>query len=225
MSNVISKGNLSAFQRWEMASFGEERPAQIAEQNTAAINAEKLSRIEHAKLREAAQTEGYATGYKEGYASGYQEGQESGYAEGQARIQQELALLIDLREQFENQLRHADEAIGHDLIALALDLSKAIVKTSLEVDPELIIPIVRDSIEHLPSSQQSACLWLHPDDANIIKEHMGEELDKSGWRIATDPHMTRGGCKLDTKQNLVDATLMTRWERLTKALKAGQALE
>ena len=59
---------------------------------------------------------------------------------------------------------------------------------------------------------------LHPDDAQLVKEHIGEELDKGGWRVINEPGMTRGGCKIDTPQNQIDASPEARWKRLTQAL-------
>lgn len=217
MSNVISKQDVTAYQRWEMASFGDNRRGSQNEQKLAA----KISEQELNQLREAARTEGYAAGYKEAYALAFREGQEAGYTEGQQRAAEEAQGIAHLAQQFSEQLQHADSLIGADLVQLALDLSKAMVKTALEVKPELIIEIVKDAIEQLPILQQSSTLFLNAEDAEIIRAHLGDELEKSGWRIAVDHHLERGGCKLDTAQNLIDATLATRWERLSEALKSS----
>ena len=59
MSSIVPKGELSAFQRWEMASFDEKRPAHIAEPLIVAkVNDEDVERA-----RESARLEGYAKGY------------------------------------------------------------------------------------------------------------------------------------------------------------------
>ncbi len=41
---------------------------------------------------------------------------------------------------------------------------------------------------------------------------------KAGWRVIDDPTIERGGCKVDTASNQIDATVASRWQRLSLAL-------
>jgi flagellar assembly protein FliH len=77
---------------------------------------------------------------------------------------------------------------------------------------------VREAIEYLPVLQQPALLILNPEDAPVVREGIAEELDKGGWRVIEDPTIARGGCKVDTASNQIDATVQARWQRLTLAL-------
>lgn len=215
MSSIVPKGELSAFQRWEMTSFDEERPAPKAEQVTIA----KIDTENADKAREIARLEGYASGYQEGYASGLQEGKTDGFAASQEEMNAQISTLQQVNLSLSEQIVSANQSIGQDLLNLAIELAHAMVKIKLEIDPEIIISLVKEAIEQLPSMQQPAQLILHPDDAAIIKNHIGTELDKAGWRIMVDAHIERGGCKLETAHNLLDATVNTRWQRLTDALK------
>lgn len=221
--STLSKGQMSAFQRWEMASFGDERPSQVAERTLAVAAATKISQEEVQKIRETARKEGYADGYKEAYAQGLQQAQEDGHREGLAAgkeiIDAELAAIQDIARHFTEQIAAANTLVAQDVFKLALDLSEAMLRTSLELDPELVIPIVREAIESLPSVQRPAQLIVHPRDAEIIRSRLGDELDKDGWRIVTDSHMEPGGCKLETAQNMVDASFSTRWHKLSDAMK------
>ena len=92
------------------------------------------------------------------------------------------------------------------------------VRTAFEVKPELIIPIVREAIAYLPVLQQPAILMLNPEDAPIVRAGIGEELDKGGWRVVEDATVARGGCRIDTASNQIDAQAATRWARLAHAL-------
>ena len=47
---------------------------------------------------------------------------------------------------------------------------------------------------------------------------MGDELEKSGWRLVEDEQILRGGCKIDTASNQIDAQAPARWARLAAAL-------
>ncbi|MFZ6748236.1 flagellar assembly protein FliH [Undibacterium sp. Ren11W] len=198
-----------------MTSFNDEKPAPLAEQITQA----KIRQDDANAIKEQAQTEGYAQGYQEGYAAGLIEGKSDGFAESQLEMNDQIAKLHQLVMNMSEQIALANQDIGQDLLNLAIELAQAMTKNTLDVDPEAIILIVKDAIEHIPSIQQPAQLILNPDDAVIIKSHMGDDLDKAGWRIKSDILIERGGCKLETAHNLLDATVGTRWQRLTEAMK------
>ena len=92
------------------------------------------------------------------------------------------------------------------------------LRTALDVKPELVLPVVREAIEYLPVVQQPALLMLNPLDADLVREGLGDELGASGWRIVEDHQIARGGCKLDTPHNQIDAQAASRWNRIAHAL-------
>jgi flagellar assembly protein FliH len=217
----LPKEMQSAYQRWEMASFGDERPSTAAKRAASAPpepvaplvvlpTAEELEAI-----REAARSEGL----EEGRAAGYDEGLAAGRADAAA----ELVHLRDIATTFGQAVAQADETIANDVLDLALHLARAMLRTALEVKPELLIPAVREAIEYLPVLQQPALLMLNPQDADIVRNAIGEELDKGGWRVVPDPAVGRGGCKIDTATNQIDAQAGARWQRLAHSL--GKNLE
>ena len=104
------------------------------------------------------------------------------------------------------------------MLNVALHLAKCMLKTALQVKPELILPVVQDAIDALPMRQQPALLILHPDDAKVVRDGIGEALEQDGWRVLEDAQIGRGGCKVDTASNQIDAQTAARWQRLTGAL-------
>ena len=56
-----------------------------------------------------------------------------------------------------------------------------------------------------------------------IRGAMGEELDKGGWIVSDDMSIERGGCRIDTPSNQIDAQVQARWTRLAHAV--GKNLE
>ncbi len=216
---LVPKEQLSAYQRWEMTSFGDERPSAVAGRKPVIPmpTAEEVARIK-VEAKYKGFNEGKQNGYQQGYDEGFAQGQAQALAEGQAQAAQELVALRQLAASFAGAVTAADETIAHDLLNLALDLSKAMLKTALNVKPELIIAVIRDAIDHLPNLQQPAQLHLHPDDLLLVQEHMGEELGKAGWRLMEDAKLERGACKIDTASNHLDASLASRWQRLASTL-------
>ncbi|MES2297835.1 MAG: flagellar assembly protein FliH [Pseudomonadota bacterium] len=207
----LPKEQQSAYQRWEMASFGDERPSVVAKRPPPV---ELPTEAMVTAIREQARLEGYGAGYEAGQAAGYADAM----AIRREQNARELEHLRALTASFGQAVASADETICADLLDLALHLAKGMFKNALEVRPELIIPVVREAIEYLPVLQQPALLLLNPADAELVREGIGEELDKGGWRLVEDPQIGRGGCKIDTPSNQIDATAASRWARLTSTL-------
>jgi flagellar assembly protein FliH len=226
MSDVIPKEKQSAYQRWEMTSFGDDNSStgradasqQTSEANIAAANAAASAQMANIAAMAKQIEEARAQAHAEGYATGREEGRAAGLAEGRALAEQERLSLQQIAETFGTEIAQANELIASEMLDLSLDLAKAMLKTALNVRPELIIPLVREAIHYLPTLQQPTLLHLHPDDAIIIATHMGDELNAVGWRVVEDPHMNRGGCRVEAVTNQIDATTQTRWQRLAAAL-------
>ena len=232
---AISKEFQSAYQRWEMTSFGDERPSTLAQRAAEAEQAAAAARAyepppppppsislptaeELEAIRAAAHDEGHAEGMEAGQAEGHAAGYEEGLALGRAAAAEELEYLRQLATSFGAAVTHADDAIANDVLELALHLARGMVRTAFDVKPDLILPVVREAIDYLPNLQQPALLMLHPEDALIVQSTIGHELDKGGWRIVEDESIARGGCRVDTASNQIDAQIASRWQRLTHAL-------
>lgn len=232
----MSKDTQGAFKRWEMTSFGDERPSSLAariqaEERAAAIAASAAAAAQASAvpaapamllptaaeleaLREDARAEGHAEGLQEGRAAGHAEALEAGRQE----VAAEMATLRAVAATFSGAVAAADETIASDVLELALHLARSMVRTAFTVRPELIVPIVREAIDYLPVLQQPATLALNPDDIEIVRAALAEEIDKGGWRVVADPQVGRGGCKVDTASNQIDAQASARWTRLAHAL-------
>ena len=232
---VIPKELQSAYQRWEMASFDKERRdsqrALQREEQAAPAPAEIVPQVvlpsveEIEAMREAARQDGFAQGLQEGREQGYAEGRAQGYADGaeagQIESAAELENMRSVAATFGDAVAAADETIAADVLELALRLARGMVRTAFDVRPELILPVVQEAIGYLPVLAQPATLTLNPEDAEIVRQAMGQELIKGGWRIVDDAAMARGGCKVDTASNQIDAQAQARWARLTHALQSN----
>jgi flagellar assembly protein FliH len=237
---VNSKDFQPMFKRWEMTSFGDERASTLAQRQAAeaaaaqaqaeaqaqamalrameAPPAPAISEEELEAIREAARQQGYAEGHEAGLATGHASGYEDGLALGRAEAASELTHLQELTTSFGHAVTEADEAIAADVLELALHLARNMVRTAFEVRPELILPVVREAVDYLPTLQQPALLVLNPEDALIVRGSIGHELEKTGWRIVEDTKVARGGCRIDTASNQIDAQIASRWQRLAHAL-------
>ncbi len=202
-----------------MTSFGDERPSVLAlreaeqrEHEAEVARALAEQRVQDAIAEQREQVEmgppippplAYPTVEEldaireEARQSGYEEGHTAGHADaiaaGKLAAAEELKHLSALAGSFSTALHGADQLIANDVLDLALQLAKGMLKSALQVKPELVLPIVREAIEYLPVLQQPAILALHPDDASVVREAIGEELEQGGWRVVEDPQVGRGG--------------------------------
>lgn len=203
MSSVMSSVDQAACQPWEMTSFD----AHLHPARHAGHTAVVLPTIEQiSAIQEQARQEGYQAGHAEGLVAG---------REDAAR---EAARLHDLANAFSVEIAQADEIISQHILDLSVDLARALLKSALTLRPELVLPIVKEAVRYLPTVQQPALLFLNPSDAVLVREKIGDELEKMGWQVADDGQLEPGGCRVETASNQIDASLPTRWQRLTAAL-------
>ena len=206
-SCVILKEDQPACQPWEMTNF--DTGAQgVTNADFAGVTLPTIEKI--AAIEEQARQEGYDSGRAEGLAQGL--------ADGRTEAAREATRLHDLADTFSTELRKADETISQHVLDLSIDLAHALLKSALTIKPELVIPIVREAVRYLPVLHQPALLYLNPDDAVLVKERIGDELTKMGWQLTEDAALEPGSCRVETANNQIDASLPTRWQRLTAAL-------
>ncbi|PKO63708.1 MAG: flagellar assembly protein FliH [Betaproteobacteria bacterium HGW-Betaproteobacteria-17] len=190
-----------------MASF-EGSPHSVNQSSRAGITLPTIEQI--SGIQEQARQEGYSAGHAEGLAKGY--------AEGQQQAAREATRLGALATAFTTEVGQADETISQQVLDLAVDLARALLKSALEIRPELVIPIVKEAVRYLPALHPPALLFLNPDDAVLVRARIGDEIEKTGWQLTDDAQLGRGSCRVETASNQIDATLPTRWQRLAAAL-------
>ncbi|HEX5364168.1 MAG TPA: flagellar assembly protein FliH [Gallionella sp.] len=209
MSSVlIPKEELTAFQRWELASFDPPPPPKehvlTPEEEQAEI--ERVTAAELERIRQQAYDEGYA------------QGQEAGYASGSAQIQAEIGQLQTAMQELHTALNQVDTELAQSLLDLSLEIARKMVGEALKIKPEFILNTVSSAIGNLPHFNQHAHLVLHPEDVELVRKHMGDNLAHGGWKLIGDSSIKRGGCRVETTHTKVDATVEARWKRIVESI-------
>ena len=198
-STILPKESLSAYRRWELASF----------------DGVPGARAHGVDLPTAREIEAL-------HQNAHREGFESGHREGRERIAAEVERLRAVIGSFQSENEECERRVAEGVVALALDLARHVVREALHLDAGLVVAVVRDAIRQMPLFSQQARVILHPDDAALVRERLAESLAQSGWTIHEDPALRRGDCRLETATSELDATLATRWQRIAGAL--GQSV-
>ncbi len=218
-----------SWERWKMASF--ELPSRDTAQ--AARHSAQLAE-EHERARLAAytkaQAEGYAQGQAQGLAdgtraglkAGHEEGYEAGFAQGHAAGRaaglNETEQLQSLLAACAQALESIEAEIGQSLISLATQIAQRVVHGTLAIAPEKILDTVRDIFRADPDHQTLSRLRVNPADLELIKTYLTDDPSLEKWQLISDPSIERGGCIAETALGDIDATLQTRWRRVTAAL-------
>lgn len=220
MSGFIPKEKLTAYQRWEVAAFDEaEQAAAQASASTPKTAEGDLATEPIIPLPTAEDIERIHTEAQQaGYAAGYEEGL------GEARAEADrIAALVD---NLGRSLQRLDQDVGEELLAVAVEIAGQVLRQSLKVKPELVLPIVREAVAALPMHHGHPALFMNPADAALVRTHLGEQLAHNGWRILEDSTIECGGCRIESGASEVDATLQTRWRRVLDAIgTTGEWLE
>jgi flagellar assembly protein FliH len=203
----IPKEQQTAYQRWEMSAFSED-----------GTDSGSFTKPKTVSKAAASISDALENVRKEAYTKGMQEGFAVGMAKAKEYAAKDHAQFLSIAQAFEQALEMADQKIEEDILGLALDIAKLILKTKINVDPAIVLPVVRDAIHYLPQVQKPARIIVHHEDARILRDQLGEELSEQAWQIQEDNNIERGGCLVETGENQIDATNAMRWKRITDAL-------
>ncbi len=205
---------MTAFERWELPSFDATPvraqvkappPPVFAPSVTAAMSAATVA-AELADAQKLAREEGYAAGYQAGFSAGLMQSQS------------ETSRIETLMGNLQIALTQIDEQLAQSLLDLSLEIARKMISETLHTRPEVIVKIVRSAISSLPHFNQNAHLILNPQDAELVRKQMGEELAHAGWKIFTDAKIEAGGCRLETAHSNIDATNAARWQNIIESI-------
>ena len=191
--NLIPKEQLSAYERWEMNSF--DTPGQRGP-----VSLTTVAQVE--KIHQQARDDGY----------------QAGLNEGRQRAGVEVERFAALAAIFASETAELDQQLAQQVLDVALAVARQMLRTALDVKPDLILPLVQEAIRSLPVLGQDRRVCLHPQDAALARDLAGESLKVSGWTIVEDTAMARGGCVVSSSHGEIDATLDARWRRIVGAL-------
>lgn len=240
--NAPSK--LTAWERWELASF--DAPAEViaeaaeetvaAEAESAPVDvvdvdtppnvqwptAEEIEEI-HRQAREQGYERGVAEGKEEGFAAGQLAGNESGFAAGQVLAHAEAERLGAAANQLEQALATLESQVAEELLALALELARGVIRQEISARPEALLTVVREAMAQLP--HQHTAIYLNPEDASLVRSYLGDQLAHAGHRIHEDFKLKHGDCLLEAGGTQLDATVAMRWRRVLDELGIKSAWE
>lgn len=213
---------VGAYRRWEPPAFGEPEsappetppvdPEQPAAHETPADPAPLAEPEPAIQLPTAADIEAmFEDARREGYTAGFQE--------GAALAHQQATQLNDLADGLDEALKRLDQDVAEEIVALAVEIARQMVRRTLADEPSAILDTVRTALQQLPQSQVR--IHLHPEDMALVRQYLADQPTHLHHHVVEDEAVHRGGCRLHTPSGEIDATLETRWRRILEGLGRG----
>jgi flagellar assembly protein FliH len=212
---------LTAWERWEMASFDTVEPPPPPQEpgieETPPIDPGETVSEAEVKLPTAEEIEQiYQQAREDGASKGHEEGYQAGYQQGQAKVQAEAHHLAQAATGLDSFLTELEPQVANELLALSVALAREVIRQEISIRPETLLPVVREALAQLP--HQHAAIYLHPDDASLLRSYQGDQLGHAGHRIHEDSKLARGDCLIEAGGSQIDASLAMRWRRVVESL-------
>ncbi len=190
----------------------------------ARFTADEIIRQTHVdieQVRKLAYRGGYDQGCRDGFEKGYQDGIIKAEEESQA-IREQAASFFD---QVENIRRKTLQALEQEVVELAVEIAERLVSAQLELDPSTVLKIAAESIR-LVAERLNVVLYVSPSEMEYVNSKKTELKSilpaRAELQVVADSSILPGGCKIETEQGWVDATIEARREALVKALYGSE---
>ncbi|TBV14640.1 flagellar assembly protein FliH [Stutzerimonas kirkiae] len=230
-SDVIRAEDVSLFDRWALPSFDPhvDEPEPVAEPEAEQVPEENPDEAGHSEevpaeevkpltleeleaIRQEAYNEGFATGEKDGFHSGQLRARQ----EAEAALNKKLGSLELLMKQLFEPIAEQDQALEQGMVQLLGQMVREVVQRELRMDSSQLREVLSGALKLLPMGAQNVRIHVNPQDfetAKALRERYEEK-----WRILEDDALLPGGCRVETEQSRIDASIETRLDQVIKQL-------
>src|SRR5690606_21587843 len=205
-SDLIRADDLPPFERWLLPSFDpvqlvpakekvpEPQPepepqATVEEVPVEAVQPITLEELE--TIRQEAYNEGFATGEKDGFHA----------CPLRARLEQLMGHLLE-------PIAEQDQALEGALVDLVTHVAREVIQRELRTDSSQLQVILSEALGLLPMGAGNLRIHVNPQDFELVKAL--RERHEESWKIIEDASLEPGGCRVESQNSLVDATVETR---------------
>ncbi len=218
-SDVIRAKDVNVFDRWALPSFDPLGAApEDPEIGEEPVEDEDLSRSEDVPIEEvkpltldeleAIRQEAYNEGFSTGEKDGFHAGQLKARQEAEAALNPKLESLEKLMTQLLEPIADQDRNLEHAMVTLVSQLAREVIQRDLLVDSSQIRQVLREALKLLPMGASNVRIYINPQDFDLVKAL--RERHEETWRIVEDSDLLPGGCRIETEQSRIDASVETR---------------
>lgn len=187
-------------------------PEQAPEPDPEAQEAARQALMQQAL--EEAHAQGHAKGFEEATAQWQQRMDD--YVSGQGR--EAAVRLADVAQALHTRLSEVEQHMAGELLQLACDIAREVVRKELSVNPKAVEPVVQEALGLLMAEGRSVTVRMHPADLAVVENSLREEFSNAEVRWVADAAVEAGGCMVESAAAFVDGSLGKRWQRAIATL-------
>lgn len=215
LSRIIPGEEIHAVAQWDfgdvdadLLQLAQAERDRLAEQDQARVQA----------LCEQARQEGFAQGFEQGQAAARLQAQQDlqRYIEGQGH--QAARQFGDLLQSVQVQLAQSQQLLARGVLELSCDIAQQVLRHELSVNPNAVLPVVREGLRLLGEDSRAATVRLHPQDLDVLRDTLASEYSALALTLTPDADIAPGGCVVAAAGTVVDGTVRGRWRQVVARL-------
>lgn len=177
------------------------------------------------ELKRKAHETGLASGYNEGIDRGVEEGGKLGHQqaleEHRARLTETVGMLNAATGELNARREALEVDLLHDVVALAVKIAERVTKRQGVIDPNVLSANVGEALR-LVTGAHDVRIAIHPTQREVLDDAMPRlrlQFPTLGHvEIVADASVAPGGCRVYTRQGLIDADLDAQLRRIASEL-------
>lgn len=178
---------------------------------------------EHEALLLQARESAHAEGVEQGRSQAALEWQRrmDDYIADQGREAAERLQRLALATQ--SALDGMQQRMAGELLELACDLARQVVRRELAADPQALLPVVREALALLVAEGRPATVRLSREDWALLEQPLSQEFAGAKVQWVSDAQVQPGDCLVESAGTVLDGSLDKRWRRAIAALGLAAA--
>lgn len=212
-SRFIPREEVGDVTQWHFGAVGvselEQAPELPLAEDPISQEMQELHEAALQQARDVAFAEGHAQGGEQMALEWQQKFDDYVAGQGAAAAQQLAALTIA----FEKGLTAAQQQMAQEVLALACDVARQVVRRELRGDALALQSVVSEALGMLVADARPISVRLHPDDSQALGSALKAAFSGTAIQWTADATVAPGGCLVEQAGTVVDGQLERRWQR------------
>jgi flagellar assembly protein FliH len=159
---------------------------------------------------------------KEAYGKGFAQGEKDGFDYGHKAAQVIKTQLERIAENLEALPGKVLQDYREWLIRASIKIAERIINREVQTSPEIVADAVKALLDEA-EEHSTLTVYLNPNDLELIEKRtdLARCASKKHCVLKVDKGLERGGCRVESAIQLLDASLASQLENLEKCLRDG----
>jgi flagellar assembly protein FliH len=158
------------------------------------------------------------------HAQRYEEGVNDGIEQCEAEVKEAIARIEALHRSLVADRAQIMVEAEVDVVDLVIAVARKVIGLQAVENPKVLLQVVRNALSHM-SEHSNVEIRVHPEDLAIAQryaDHWVAKVDKEAvLKVRSSPHVGRGGCLIEGREENIDARLDEQVEGLHQMLRAA----